>query len=213
MPMVGKDAKKTELINGLKDIYAKVGKQHNVHQSDFPDLERMKQQLPNHDFTKFKRMRPEQLKTIDMLEKGIKELTDMINKGDADMSRKQVEGGVFDTISQSEFGYGKGEGVNRGKGQEGWIVEQDKYKYDEIFEKLNPTDGKITRVAANSEMSKSKLPSAVLDKIWKLSDVDRDGMMDAEEWALANHLIRIKLDGYEMPGELPGHLVPPSKRE
>ena len=45
------------------------------------------------------------------------------------------------------------------------------------------------------EMIKSKLPNNVLGKIWKLSDVDKDGLLDADEFALAMHLINIKLDG------------------
>lgn len=44
-------------------------------------------------------------------------------------------------------------------------------------------------------MIKSKLPNAVLGKIWKLSDVDKDGMLDADEFALANYLINLKLEG------------------
>jgi hypothetical protein len=67
--------------------------------------------------------------------------------------------------------------------------------------------------AAKSEMIKSKLPNSVLGKIWKLSDIDKDGMMDADEFALAMHLINVKLDGHELPLELPPHLIPPSKRE
>lgn len=62
-------------------------------------------------------------------------------------------------------------------------------------------------------MIKSKLPNSVLSKIWKLSDVDADGFLDAEEFALAMHLINVKLDGNELPTILPEHLVPPSKRE
>ncbi|VDO13647.1 unnamed protein product [Haemonchus placei] len=62
-------------------------------------------------------------------------------------------------------------------------------------------------------MVKSKLPNSVLGKIWKLADVDRDGQLDADEFALANYLINLKLEGHELPVELPKHLVPPSKRE
>jgi len=45
-----------------------------------------------------------------------------------------------------------------------------------------------------------------------LSDVDKDGMLDDEEFALAMHLINIKLDGHDLPDELPIHLIPPTKR-
>lgn len=66
--------------------------------------------------------------------------------------------------------------------------------------------------AAKTEMVKSKLPNSVLGKIWKLSDIDKDGFLDEEEFALAMHLIRVKIDGHDLPSELPPHLIPPSKR-
>ena len=66
--------------------------------------------------------------------------------------------------------------------------------------------------AAKSELIKSKLPNNVLSKIWKLSDVDTDGFLDQEEFCLAMHLIKVKLDGNELPNILPDHLIPPSKR-
>lgn len=61
-------------------------------------------------------------------------------------------------------------------------------------------------------MVKSKLPNSVLSKIWKLSDVDKDGMLDADEFALAMYIIEIKLKDNELPNELPDHLIPPSKQ-
>jgi len=61
-------------------------------------------------------------------------------------------------------------------------------------------------------MIKSKLPNSVLGKVWKLSDIDHDGMLDIDEFALSMHLINIKLDGHDLPADLPEHLVPPSKR-
>ena len=66
--------------------------------------------------------------------------------------------------------------------------------------------------AAKGEMVKSKLPNSVLGKVWKLSDVNKDGMLDSDEFALAMHLINVKLDGHDLPADLPPHLVPPSKR-
>ena len=77
---------------------------------------------------------------------------------------------------------------------------------------LNPINGKITGASAKSELVKSKLPNTILGKIWKLSDIDRDGMLDADEFALAMHLVNLKLEGHELPMELPEHLVPPTKQ-
>lgn len=62
-------------------------------------------------------------------------------------------------------------------------------------------------------MVKSKLPNSVLGKIWKLSDIDKDGFLDMDEFALAMHLIQIKVEGHDLPVEIPDHLVPPSKRD
>lgn len=67
--------------------------------------------------------------------------------------------------------------------------------------------------AAKSEMVKSKLPNSVLGKIWILSDVNKDGFLDSDEFALAMHLINVKLGGYDLPTVLPDHLIPPSKRD
>jgi len=97
-------------------------------------------------------------------------------------------------------------------GEVEWVIAKDRYKYDSMFDTLNPIDGKVSGASAKSEMIKSKLPNNVLGKIWKLSDVDKDGMLDADEFALAMHLINIKLDGHDLPSDLPAHLVPPSKR-
>lgn len=62
-------------------------------------------------------------------------------------------------------------------------------------------------------MVKSKLPQSVLSKIWKLSDIDKDGLLDSDEFALAMHLIQVKIDGHDLPTELPAHLIPPSKKQ
>ena len=52
----------------------------------------------------------------------------------------------------------------------------------------------------------------VLGKIWKLADYDKDGFLDDEEFALAKHLIKVKLDGNDLPVKLPEHLIPPGQR-
>ena len=60
-------------------------------------------------------------------------------------------------------------------------------------------------------MMKSKLPNSVLRRIWNLSDIDDDGMLDRDEFAVAMFLIDHKLSGHDIPEVLPSRLVPPSK--
>lgn len=67
--------------------------------------------------------------------------------------------------------------------------------------------------AAKEELLKTKFPNSVLSKIWKLADVDKDGLLDSDEFALAMYLVKIKLEGCELPTTLPHHLIPPSKRK
>lgn len=61
-------------------------------------------------------------------------------------------------------------------------------------------------------MMKSKLPNSVLRRIWALSDIDQDGQLDRDEFALAMFLLDHKLAGNDLPETLPEKLVPPSKR-
>lgn len=129
-----------------------------------------------------------------------------------DSAPNELRGGAFETVNESPFGYGRGEGVDAGSYDSDWVVEKDREKYVRIFNSLNPVDGKVNGAKAKQEMLQSKLPNTVLGKIWKLSDVDRDGSLDADEFALAMHLINIKISGHDIPATLPSHLVPPSKR-
>ena len=84
---------------------------------------------------------------------------------------------------------------------------KERSKWDKIFEELSPNKDKITGSVAKREMIKSRLPNPVLAKVWRLADVDSDGMLDSDEFALAMHLINVKLEGYDLPDELPVHLV------
>lgn len=139
------------------------------------------------------------------------------NGADPSQPAKQpeVQGGAFRSEKESAtpFGFGKGEGFDKGADESEWIVNQTRLSSDEQFHDLSPVDGKLTGRVAKEHMLKSKLPNSVLGKIWKLADVDQDGQLDMEEFALANYLINLKLDGHELPPELPRHLVPPSKKD
>lgn len=219
MPSVfGKEGKKKELINKLPDIYEQIQREHSISPGDFPPIERMQEVLEHQDFNKFNLLKPKLLETVDkMLAEDIARLMAQIPLEDAgSKGGAEVEGGAFQSVTDPEvspFGYGRGEGVDAGRGETEWIVAQERYKFDEAFEQLDPINGKVSGAKAKKEMVKSKLPNSVLGKVWKLSDIDHDGQLDKDEFALAMHLIQVKLDGHSLPDELPTHLVPPSKRD
>ena len=132
----------------------------------------------------------------------------------SDSEEPSITGGAFDDVKDtiSPFGFQRCEGVDLGAGDPEWIVTKERSKWDLIFDQLSPLKGKITGSVAKKEMIKSRLPNPVLAKVWRLADVDSDGMLDSDEFALAMHLINVKLEGYDLPDELPEHLVPPSKK-
>jgi EH domain-containing protein 1 len=166
------------------------------------------------DFTKLKPLDKRLIDKVEnMLSVDVTQLMQMLPKEDYNTKGIEVaaKAGAFD--DHGPFGIGTVEGINAGIGESDWIVQRERSKYDDLFAQLNPVGGKVSGAAAKSEMVKSKLPNSVLGKVWKLSDCDKDGMLDSDEWALANYLIRIKLEGTELPNQLPDHLIPPSKRK
>ncbi|GCB69801.1 hypothetical protein scyTo_0012491 [Scyliorhinus torazame] len=212
--MFGKESKKKELINSLGDTYAKIEREHQISPGDFPNLKKMQDLLQAQDFAKFQPLKLKLLENVDdMLGNDIAQLMTLVRQEETQRPAQIVKGGAFEGTINGPFGHGYGEGAGEGIDDPEWVVIRDKPSYDEIFYTLSPVNGKVTGANAKREMVKSKLPNTVLGKIWKLADIDKDGMLDDEEFALANHLIKVKLEGHELPGEIPRHLIPPSKRK
>ncbi|XP_047466948.1 EH domain-containing protein 4 [Mugil cephalus] len=212
--LFGREKKKDELIMRLPEIYTILQREHHISPGDFPNVTKMQEMLQHYDFSKFPSLKMKLIESVDkMLASKIAVLMAMIREEESKAPPAMVSGGAFEGSQDGPFGQGYGEGISAGADAEDWIVSRDKHRYDEIFYTLMPINGKITGVNAKKEMMNSRLPNTVLGKIWKLADCDHDGMLDDEEFALAQHLIKIKLEGYELPTELPHHLVPPAHRK
>lgn len=214
--MFGKDNKKKELIKTLNSIYEEIQREHLISPGDFPDIRKMQDNLANHDFTKFQLLKPRLLEVVDkMLAYDIANLMAQIPHEDITSTPINVQGGAFDGVEDTgtPFGYKRGEGIDAGHGEPEWVVNKHRIKYDKIFEAIGPINGKISGEVAKNEMVKSKLPKPVLAKIWRMSDIDKDGFLDSDEFALAMHLIQVKVEGHDIPPVLPDHLIPPSKRD
>ncbi|XP_053481265.1 epidermal growth factor receptor substrate 15 isoform X3 [Ictalurus furcatus] len=95
-----------------------------------------------------------------------------------------------------------------------WMVKpEEKLKFDAIFDSLAPVGGILTGDKVKPVLLNSKLPVDVLGRVWELSDIDRDGMLDKDEFAVAMYLVYRALENEPVPMVLPPQLVPPSKRK
>uniref|UniRef100_A0A1I8JIR2 EH domain-containing protein 1 n=2 Tax=Macrostomum lignano TaxID=282301 RepID=A0A1I8JIR2_9PLAT len=214
--MFGKDSKKKQLIKDLPQVYATVAREHNISQGDLPNLQRMQQALEEADFTKFQPLRERLVATVDgMLSEDIAKLMQMIPQESTNQSKDWgvIAGGAFvQATADNPFAFSDNPGLSDGKFEHEWVVNKFRAEFDAQFYSLGPVDGRLTGAQAKDEMTRSKLPFQQLGKIWKLADYDQDGMLNIEEFALAKYLIQLRLDGHELPGTLPEHLVPPGSR-
>ncbi|XP_036818134.1 epidermal growth factor receptor substrate 15-like 1 isoform X3 [Oncorhynchus mykiss] len=95
-----------------------------------------------------------------------------------------------------------------------WAVRpEEKSKFDGIFESLAPVSGLLSGDKVKPVLINSKLPLDVLGKVWDLSDIDKDGHLDRDEFAVAMHLVYRALEKEPVPSVLPSSLIPPNKRK
>ncbi|XP_026556347.1 intersectin-1 isoform X2 [Pseudonaja textilis] len=83
------------------------------------------------------------------------------------------------------------------------ITVEERAKHDQQFHSLKPISGFITGDQARNFFFQSGLPQPILAQIWALADMNNDGRMDQLEFSIAMKLIKIKLQGYQLPSVLP----------
>ena len=99
-----------------------------------------------------------------------------------------------------------------------WVVSpQDKAQFDQIYGTIDTQNrGYITGEQAVGFFSNSRLPEDALAQIWDLADINSEGQLNRDEFAVAMYLIkqqRSKRDGRDvLPPSLPANLIPPSMR-
>ncbi|EXJ93940.1 hypothetical protein A1O1_02333 [Capronia coronata CBS 617.96] len=101
---------------------------------------------------------------------------------------------------------------------DGWaITPADKARFDAIFATVDRQGkGYIDGEQAVEFFSNARLPEEILAQIWDLADINSDGQLSKDEFAVAMYLIRQQRgtkDGRgNLPSALPPALVPPSMR-
>ncbi|XP_078492454.1 intersectin-1 isoform X1 [Ciona intestinalis] len=90
-----------------------------------------------------------------------------------------------------------------------WIITpEERQNYEVQFNKLMPMAGFLSGDQARNFLLQSNLPPHILGRIWQLADVTGDGKMDKAEFSIAMKLIKLTLQGVELPPTLPQSLIP-----
>lgn len=96
-----------------------------------------------------------------------------------------------------------------------WLVTpQEKAHFDSIFATVDTAKaGMISGDQAVSFFMNAQLPEETLAQIWDLADIDADGQLTKDEFAVAMYLVRQQRTGKApVPQTLPPALIPPSMR-
>uniref|UniRef100_A0A8C9U095 Intersectin-1 n=1 Tax=Scleropages formosus TaxID=113540 RepID=A0A8C9U095_SCLFO len=96
-------------------------------------------------------------------------------------------------------------------GLDAWVISlEERAKHDQQFHSLAPSPaGFITGDQAKNFFLQSGLPPPVLAQIWALADMNNDGKMDMHEFSIAMKLIKLKLQGHNLPLSLPPAMKQP----
>ena len=101
---------------------------------------------------------------------------------------------------------------------DGWLISPaDKAKFDQIFASVDRSNrGFITGDQAVAFFGNARLPEEILAQIWDLADINSEGQLNKDEFAVAMYLIRQQRGSRDgrgnLPQTLPPALVPPSMR-
>lgn len=94
-----------------------------------------------------------------------------------------------------------------------WAAFIGKADSDSIFRLLpGGQEGLVSGAGAKDVLLESGLDVAVLRGIWDLADIDKDGFLDKDEFAVAMYLMQQCKAGKPLPPQLAPNTIPPNKR-
>jgi GTPase SAR1 family protein len=228
MPLVwGHKKKQDKLATNLDQVYTRVQKANSLALGDFPTPERFRKGLAAFDLAEFPGLSRRMLSVAEnALVRDIPALLASIGET-ADGDQAATEGDEFASdVAGNPFEEPISAGVRlRGDGDDAgntedvpWAVgPAAKTKWDAVFESLKPTGAppRLSGAQVRGMMLESGLAAPVLKRVWRLSDIDGDGFLDADEFALACQLIKLGRaeGGSAIPEDsLSLSFIPPSKR-
>jgi len=210
MPTFFGHAKEQErMIRSLPSIYNEIAQAKGLPLGDFPDPRMMQQLLAPLDFSTFKPLDAQKMAQLEQLLSA--DLPRLLQVIPDEQARVTVAPAAVAQVTgtPTPFAVMKVGGASeQSVYQSQWHVPPVVAEYEAEFNQLNPRDGKINGDQAKEKLVESHLPSNVLHRIWALADVDNDGFLTKAEFALAMHLIKMKLSGQDLPLTLPPEMLP-----
>lgn len=210
-----KEKTQEKLLKGMLQEYKTVQKANNLPMGDFPHLKDFKAAISAHRIDKFPKVNKKQLAALDeIISKDIPLLMKQLPSEQAKENKAQM-GARADLYNPFA------DNLDKASVGATWAVDKTKKaSYDNKFYQLTLSEDGVPKVSgANARgcLLASGLDSGMLRKIWDLSDIDRDGHLDADEFSVAMYLIDCinepSEEEFELPAELPLNLIPPSKRD
>merc|ERR1712129_222165 len=203
--MFGKEKKQKELLLAMPEIFKSVSTKNNVPMGDFPNPHKFASIMKNFEMWKIPSLKPMEVQAIDeVLGRGVPKLLEQVEHR---VEQKKQSNPFFGGDDNNPF-----DEMQLGKSQ--WVVSQTKkQEYDQRFYSLSLTWGKASGGQIKQVMMQSQLGNQVLGKVWQLADVDKDGFMTDQEFALCLFLLDSVKAGQALPDTLPDDHIPPRFRQ
>lgn len=227
--MMGREKKQKKLIADLPNVFRTIMKKYDLSPGDFPDITDFSNKLSESKFADFNTLSEKQIGELDkVLNEDIPRMMEMLpNERDTPESLKAKMvgkdtnlaevaiptttakfGKSKETYDANPFGYGEEDEDNY------WALQESADKLKSTFHELGPDAGYLNTKQARDVLLETGLDREQLRQIWNLSDIDRDGLFDLDEYVVAMFLCDAVIQkGRPIPAELPAAVVPPKKRE
>jgi len=227
--LMGKDKMQQKLINDLPSVFRTILKKYNLAPGDFPDIGDFSEKLREVKFSEFQNYSPKQIEELDeVLGKEIPKLMELLpseRDSPETLKAKMSADYISDTPANvplltrpDRFGKTKRQNEANPFGQaeensDYWALHDSAERLKSVFESLGPKGGFLDTKTARDVLLKTGLSKEQLRQIWELSDIDRDGYFDHEEYVVAMFLVDAVIQKKKpLPTHLPNSVVPPNKR-
>jgi GTPase SAR1 family protein len=224
--LMGKEKKQNKLIADLPNVFRTILKKHNLAPGDFPDITQFSSKLREVKFSEFATLSQKQIDALnEVLDKDIPSLMEELpsERDSPETLRAKMNGAPIIgkiPIPKTAAKFGKQEdyesnpfGPSQDNKDHYWALQDSADRLAGSFEALGPEGGYLSTAKARNVLVKTGLEKDHLRQIWNLSDMDRDGLFDFDEYVVAMFLCDAVIQkGRPIPAELPASVVPPSKR-